>query len=148
MKCKFKKEVIILLGHGSPEKYAKKVIISLKKKLSKYFKKKNVIIYHAFLQFNKPSLNSCLQKVLNSTFDIPAEGEARQRRQSLKIIILPVFISHGRHTLHDIPKVINEFKKKYNGVFIKLALPLGSDDLMAELLNKRISTCLEVDINA
>lgn len=121
------KQPIILLAHGSPEKYAKKVLISIKKKLSGYFEKKRFALYHAFLQFNKPDLESCLKQVLKSTIN---------NRQS-KIVILPVFISHGRHTLFDVPKIIKNIKKKYRGVKIKVALPFGSDDLLVRALYKQ-----------
>lgn len=132
------KKIIILLGHGSPEKYASKVLLALKKKLLIRFSKDKYDLYHAFLQFNKPSLEYCLQNVLKSKIDNPARGEARHRRQKSQILILPVFLSHGRHLSHDAPKIIKKTKLKHKGVGIKLALPLGSDDLLVKLLNKRI----------
>ena len=125
------KEIIILLGHGSPEKYAKKVLLALRKKLRAKLSRNKYNLYYAFLQFNKPSLTSCLHKMFNSTFDI---------RHS-KILIVPVFLSNGRHLMYDVPKIIKKIKLKcvkHKKLNIKIALPLGSDDLIVELLNKRI----------
>lgn len=112
-------ESIILLAHGSPEKYAKRVLLEIKKKFSKNCNNKKTKIYHAFLQFNKPSLEKCLNKIKDS-----------------KIVILPVFISDGRHTKRDLPKIIKTMKKS-KGLSVKVALPLGADDLMVKLLFKR-----------
>lgn len=113
-------ESIILLAHGSPEKYAKRVLLAIRKKFSKYCNKKKTKIYHAFLQFNKPNLEDCLNRIKKS-----------------KIVILPVLISHGWHTKQDLPKTIKTMKKRYRGLSVKVALPLQADDLMVKLLFKR-----------
>lgn len=126
----FKKHIVILLAHGSPESYMKKVVISLQKKLSNELTKKNCTVKYAFLQFNKPKLKDSLVKILNSQL----------KTKNLKIIILPLFISHGRHTLFDLPKITKDIKrlfKNYKDVCLKVALPLGSDNLVVKLLYKR-----------
>ena len=117
------RKIIILLAHGSKEPYLKKDVIKLKKKLKKCFPvspSRYLCLYHAFLQFNKPSLKECLQKITGS-----------------KIVILPLFISQGRHTLYDVKRIIKDIKRRHKYLDIKLALPLGPHDLIAELLYKR-----------
>ena len=120
-------EIIILLAHGSPEKYAKETLISLVKEFTGCLKKNKKMIYCAFLQFNRPNLEECLIPILNSKCPL----------SSMKIIILPVFVSHGSHTLKDVPAIIKKLKKIYKGLNIKLALPLGNDKLLVKLLYKR-----------
>ena len=120
-------ETIILLAHGSPKKYAKQTLLALVKKFKSFLKRKNVHICHAFLQFNKPTLEECLRKILSSELKV----------QNLRIVILPVFLSHGVHTMLDVPKIIKKLKKSYKGLNIKLALPLGADELLVKLLFKR-----------
>lgn len=115
-----KKKIIILLAHGSPEPYAKKNLIELKKKFKQYLKDNSYIIEHAFLQFNKPSLRQCLNKY----------------NQQSEIVILPIFISHGRHTLSDIPEIVDNFQKKYK-LNIKVREPFNDDKSIVHLLYKR-----------
>ena len=158
------KQIIILLAHGSKEKYVEKTILVLKRKLSKYINKKTVNIYHAFLQFNKPTLQECLNKTLASQIqDLrkvhrvwhPFAPFPPKRHTSLrmpyhcslfcvspKILIIPIFISQGKHTLVDLPRIISDFRKNHKGVTIKLALPLGGDDLLVKLLYKRYKNAL------
>ena len=114
------KDAIILLSHGSKEKYARKTLVELKNKLKKYFPKSKCNFYHAFLQFNKPTLYQCLNKVKSS-----------------KVVIIPVFISHGKHTLSDVPKIIKKVRDGKENVIVKVALPVGSDDLLVKALYKR-----------
>ena len=127
MKSQHINQAIILLAHGSQKKNAKRDLALIKRKLSNYLKNDSFILYNAFLQFSKPTLESCLGKILNSKFIT----------KNLKIIILPVFVSHGRHTSFDIPKIINKMKTIYKNPNIKVALPLGSDDLLVRILYKR-----------
>lgn len=121
-----KKEVVVLLSHGSSKKYAKQVLTSLKKKLSSILQKYNVQFFHAFLQINKPLLEDCLLGIMDS-----------KNIKISKIIILPVFISHGKHTRDDLINIVRKFKKSYEKPNIKLAEPLGDDEFLVKLLAKR-----------
>lgn len=135
MKKKIPKEIIIILAHGSPEKRFKKVVSSLRQKFSKCFVKKSTLVYHAFLMFNKPNFTSLLKSLL-----------IKGNKSLKKIIILPLFISQGRHSLRDLPKIIKCIKdeyKKYKNIPIKLALPLGSDDYVVKLLYKRYKEVIQ-----
>ena len=117
------KKAIVLLAHGSPLPDAKKAIVSLAKKLSRYIRVK---MYYAFLQFNHPRLIKCLYNIVGN-----------KKLKVSEVMILPVFISDGNHTLSDLPKIIKTFKKTYKHINIKLAKPLGNDDLVVRLLYKR-----------
>ena len=122
------KKIIILLAHGSPEKYARGIIISLKGKLSQYFPKNKFELYHAFLEFNKPRLEECFKQVFKNK---------RTRTAPVSVVILPVFISKGSHIMFQVPKIIKSIKKKYKNIDVKLALPLGADDLVVKILYTR-----------
>lgn len=121
------KKIIVLLAHGSPQKHAKNCLTSLRKKLLPYFEKNSFVLSYAFLQFNKPNLEECLFKILNNKRDY----------KKYSVIVLPVFLSQGRHTLYDVPKILKNIKRFYKDINIKLALPLGPDDLLVKLLYKR-----------
>lgn len=125
------KEIVILLGHGSKEKHAKQVLVSLKNKLSKCILNK-ALVFYAFIQFNSPTLTK-LFKRLRAKLDL---------RRIKRVIIIPAFLSYGKHTNSDLPKLVNEIKEKqlkaYNKkIDIKIALPLGSDNYIVKLLLKR-----------
>lgn len=119
-----KGEAIILLAHGSREKYPKIVLQELKNKFSQCFQKEKPKVYNAFLGFNKPYFD----KLLNNL---------SQDKSITKILVLPVFISHGKHTLYDVPNIIKSFATRHKNIKIKLAEPLGADDSMVKLLHER-----------
>ena len=128
---KSRKEAILLLTHGSSEKFAKKNILSLKKRLANMFQDKQHVFYHAFLEFNTPML-------LKSLYSI---GGNKKLKIS-KVTILPIFISDGNHTLYDLPEIIKTFRKTYKHINIRVAKPLGNDDLVVRLLYKRYNQSL------
>ena len=121
-------KIILLLSHGSPEKHAKQVLVALKNKLSRYLKQRQIIfyLYYAFLQFNRPTLSECFDEIIR-----------RYNKHIISVVVLPVFISHGRHTLSHVPKIIKDIRNRHKSLRVKVALPLGSDDLVVKLLVKR-----------
>lgn len=131
MKSLAPKEIVILLSHGSKEKYSKQVLVSLKNKLLKCISDK-AFVFHAFIQFNNPNLTE-LFKRLRVKLDL---------RKIKRVIIIPVFLSFGKHTNQDLPKLVKEIKEKHlkannKKIDIKVALPLGSDNYIVKLLHKR-----------
>ena len=51
-----------------------------------------------------------------------------------KIVVLPYFLSAGRHVSEDIPADIASVQEKYPQITIKLAPYLGASDKMPEIL--------------
>lgn len=112
---------VVLLAHGSSKDNMKKVLLKIKKKISDLLEKEKLLVFHAFLQMNKPAVDNVLNNV-------------RKLNTIREIIILPIFVSHGEHTLWDLPRIVKKHNKK---VKIKVAKPLESDDLLVKLLCKR-----------
>ncbi|MBI1857549.1 MAG: hypothetical protein HYR97_00295 [Candidatus Melainabacteria bacterium] len=128
------KRTVILLAHGSPKNHAKNVLLKIKNKISKYFAK-SCILKYAFIQFDEPSLLQCLNRI---------SSKVRH------IVILPVFISHGKHTLNDIPMIVKSFKKNrkkgaFHSVNVVIAEPLEAHDMVVKALYSRYMTAIGKD---
>lgn len=74
----------------------------------------------AFLELDEPSIP---QGLINAI-----EQGASQ------IVVLPYFLSAGRHVSEDIPAEVASVQKSYPNVIIKMAPYLGASDRMPEIL--------------
>lgn len=74
----------------------------------------------AFLELDKPSIPQGLVYAIE-------QGAS-------EIIVLPYFLSAGRHVSEDIPAEIASVQKNYLNVTIKIAPYLGASDRMPEIL--------------
>lgn len=74
----------------------------------------------------------------------PSIGEAFDRcvAQGAKIIIVhPYFLSPGRHSTHDIPRLTTEAAARHPGVRFHVTPPLGLDEKIAMVIQQRVEEC-------
>jgi sirohydrochlorin ferrochelatase len=64
-------------------------------------------------------------------------------RGARRVIILPYFLSPGRHSRRDIPRFAREAAAAYPGVTCTVAQPLGRDPRMAEVMRRRVIEAIE-----
>jgi sirohydrochlorin ferrochelatase len=62
-----------------------------------------------------------------------------------EIVIQPYFLSPGRHSTRDIPKMAAEAAARYPGVQYRVAEPLGLDDRMGEIIQRRVLESLGLE---
>ncbi|MHA1300380.1 MAG: CbiX/SirB N-terminal domain-containing protein [Candidatus Helarchaeota archaeon] len=126
---------VILLGHGSSLPYAQKNFEKLTRNISTKYP--DYQIDYAFMTDGKEALHRRI--FLNLTNEIN------------KIVIVPVFLSHGVHTKEDIPKMLeldSDNKKilNYQGRNIVLIYgePLGIDPKIVDIVNERIQAAIKL----
>jgi len=110
---------VIIVGHGSRSKEANDTFLSIVSKLND----KNT--YGAFMEFGVPSIEVVVEKLYS-------EGVR-------DFAIIPLFLYGGIHITEDIPQIIENIKKKTPDISVKFGKPLGDDELIVQLLKKRIS---------
>ncbi|KAK9858795.1 hypothetical protein WJX84_003765, partial [Apatococcus fuscideae] len=49
----------------------------------------------------------------------------------------------GRHIQEDIPRMVQEAAEKHPGISCRIAKPIGIDNLMADLIEKRVQDASE-----
>ena len=60
-----------------------------------------------------------------------------------QVVITPFFLSPGRHTLEDIPRLAQEAVDKCSmDISFSIADPLGTDPLIVEILQQRVDLAL------
>lgn len=62
-----------------------------------------------------------------------------------EIVVLPYFLSPGRHSTSDIPRITAEAAKPFEGVYYRVAEPLGLDERMCEIIKRRVVEALNAE---
>jgi sirohydrochlorin ferrochelatase len=111
---------LLLVAHGSRRKQSNDEVDLLAEKLRDNCSGQYEIIHAAFLELADTLIPDGIKKCID-------DG-------ATSVIVLPYFLNSGRHVVEDIPNIVNETKKHYPGVDIRIAPHLGASDLMMELL--------------
>jgi len=59
-------------------------------------------------------------------------------RGAKHVVVLPFFLAHGKHFMRDIPSLTSQAAADHPGTTYQIAEPLGIDDLILDLLKKRL----------
>ncbi len=117
------KESVIILGHGSKSADAISdfnYIVELTRQ-----KSGNNHVYGAHMELAEPSLEDTIAKVNNLGIT--------------RIVILPYFLYNGNHIKEDIPAIISSIQKEYPHMELYFGTPIGKEELMAELMVRKIN---------
>lgn len=125
---------ILAIGHGSRLPYNNQVVTEISDMISK--KHPEYIVKAGFMELSNPTVEEALLSFQGTNVD--------------KIVAVPVFLAAGVHIKSDIPKILkldpqtNKGKINMNGkeVEILYGKPLGSDELIADLIFKRAQEAL------
>ncbi len=72
---------------------------------------------------------------------IPQAFEACVRQGAKRIIVHPYFLSPGRHSTTDIPRMVAEAAAAYPELICNVTQPLGLDDEISRIILNRIQDC-------
>jgi len=110
---------VIVVGHGSRSKEANDTFLSIVSQLND----KNT--FGAFMEFGSPSIETIFDKLYS-------EG-------ARNFAVIPLFLYGGIHITEDIPQIIEKLMQKTPDISVKFGKPLGDDELIVQLLKKRIN---------
>ena len=101
---------LILLAHGSRSLLMEQEVVDLARALNDEAAKRRVT--HAFLDVLRPTLPEAVDRA--------AAGGAKQ------IDILPLFLHAGDHVQQDIPRMMDDARRRHPAVNIRLLRHLGA----------------------
>ena len=93
---------------------------------------KRYAVEPAHMELARPSISDAFAKLT--------------RRGIKKIVVAPFFLSaSGRHLSEDVPRLVEEAKKKAEGAMIECAIsePVGSHPLMTQIVSERVEQAFE-----
>ena len=116
---------IILVDHGSRLASANDMlndVVELFRRVAGYS-----IVFPAHMELAAPSIADAFTACVN-------QGATR-------VVVHPYFLSPGRHSTTDIPRMAAEAAKHHPHISFHVTQPLGLDEKIAQVIVKRITHC-------
>ena len=117
---------IIICDHGSRRAQSNESLKDVAERFAARFADDCQIVEPAHMELAMP--------------DIAASYAACVKRGASHIVVLPLFLARGRHWTRDIPGLTSQAAAMFPGTSYQIAEPLGIDDLLLDLLKKRLDT--------
>lgn len=111
---------LLIIAHGSRRQASNEEVRTLSQRIAQMSNHTFDSVNCAFLELAEPSIPDGIR-----------ECAARGARE---IVILPYFLSAGRHVAEDIPREVAQTRKELPHLDIKMAPYLGSITAIAELM--------------
>ena len=115
---------IVIVDHGSRRQASNESLEEVARLFADRFSDECGIVEPAHMELAMP--------------DIAAAYEACVKRGAKHIVVLPFFLARGKHFMRDIPSLTSQAAVDFPGTTYQIAEPLGIDDLILDLLKKRL----------
>jgi sirohydrochlorin ferrochelatase len=123
---------IIIVDHGSRRAESNHMLEEVAELFARRFAERYEIVEAAHMELSEPSIATAYAKCV--------------QRGASRVIIAPFFLGPGKHWTSDIPALAASAAQVHPGTRYHVAMPLGIDELILELLNKRLAHCVEHDL--
>lgn len=122
---------IVIVDHGSRLEPSNWMLEQLAALFAKRFAGSFGIVEPAHMEIAEPSIATAFGRCVT--------------RGAKRVVICPFFLGPGKHWTQDIPRLTAEAAGKHPGVRFHVTPTLGIDDLILQLLDKRVRECIEQD---
>jgi sirohydrochlorin ferrochelatase len=118
---------IIIVDHGSRRDESNTMLEQLAAMFAQRFQEKYDIVEPAHMEIAEPSIGTAYDRCV-------ARGATR-------VVCCPFFLGPGKHWTQDIPRLVAAAALRHPGTTYHVTPYIGIDDLILDLLDKRIVTC-------
>jgi sirohydrochlorin ferrochelatase len=122
---------IIIVDHGSRLDQSNRMLEEVANQFALRFAGRYAIVEPAHMELAEPSIATAFGRCVE--------------RGARRVVVCPFFLGPGRHWTQDIPRLTAEAGAEFPGVQFHVAPTLGIDDLILDLLDKRLKECLQHD---
>jgi sirohydrochlorin ferrochelatase len=119
---------IVIVDHGSRLEPSNRMLEELAKLFGERFAKRFSIVEPAHMELAEPSIATAFGRCVT--------------RGAKRVVICPFFLGPGKHWTQDIPRLTAEAAATHAGIAYHVTQTLGIDDLILDLLAKRIEHCV------
>jgi sirohydrochlorin ferrochelatase len=120
---------IIIVDHGSRRDESNRLLERVAESFAARFDGRYDIVEPAHMELAEPSIATAYARCVE--------------RGATRVVVCPFFLGPGKHWTSDIPSLTAAAAAKFPGTSYHVTQTLGLDDLMLELLNKRVSHCVD-----
>lgn len=111
----------IVIDHGSRQAEANEIVVELAREIQQ--RRPEIIVTHAHMEIASPALDEAVV--------------ACMERGAEEILVLPHFLSPGRHTQETIPEQVATLAGRHPALTFKIADPLGAHPGLVDILCER-----------
>lgn len=122
---------IIIVDHGSRREESNRMLESVADLFAKRFAAAYKIVEPAHMELAEPSIATAYKKCVE--------------RGAERIVVCPFFLGPGKHWTQDIPRLTSEAAAAFPKTRFHVTQTLGIDDLILDLLDKRVRSCVDQD---
>ena len=120
---------IIIVDHGSRRDESNHMLETVANLFAARFAESYGIVEPAHMELAEPSIATAYAKCVE--------------RGATRVIIAPFFLGPGKHWTQDIPRLAADAAAGFPSTQYHVAQTLGIDDLILDLLDKRVSWCAQ-----
>ena len=118
---------IIIVDHGSRRAESNQMLEEIAALFARRFQSLYDIVEPAHMELAEPSIATAYANCV--------------KRGAQRVVICPFFLGPGKHWTSDIPRLTAQVAAKFPKTTYHVTPTLGIDDLILDLLDKRISGC-------
>jgi len=118
---------IIIVDHGSRRAQSNEMLEEVASLFAQRFSALYDIVEPAHMEIAEPLIATAYDRCVE--------------RGATRIIVTPFFLGPGKHWTGDIPRLTAQAAARHPGTTFHVTMPLGIDDLILVLLNKRVQFC-------
>jgi len=115
---------VIICDHGSRRAQSNDSLKNVAMRFAERFTGECRIVEHAHMELAMPDIATAYAACVN--------------KGAKHIVILPLFLAKGKHWVRDIPSLTSQAAAEFSDTTYQIAEPLGVDDLLLDLLKKRL----------
>lgn len=119
---------IIIVDHGSRRRESNELLEEVARRFGERFTVQFQVVEPAHMELAEPSIATAYASCV--------------RRGAEHIVVAPFFLGPGKHWTGDIPRLTAEAAACHPGTRYHVTMPLGIDDLILDLLAKRVGHCV------
>ena len=125
------KNGIIIVDHGSRRAESNEMLEEVARLFAARFRERYDVVEAAHMELAEPSIGTAYARCVE--------------RGATRIVVCPFFLGPGKHWTSDIPRITADAAVNFPQTQYHVTMPLGIDDLILELLAKRVAFCVEHD---
>ena len=120
---------IVIVDHGSTREESNRMLEEVADLFAKRFAQQYDIVEPAHMELAEPSIATAYARCV--------------QRGAQRVIVCPFFLGPGKHWTSDIPRLTAEAARQHPGTRYHVTMTLGIDDLILDLLEKRVRFCVD-----
>jgi sirohydrochlorin ferrochelatase len=119
---------IVIVDHGSRRAPSNELLELVASEFARRFTERYEIVEPAHMELAEPSIATAFGRCVE--------------RGARRVVVCPFFLCPCKHWTGDIPRLAAEAAAKHPGTTYHVTMPLGIDDLILQLIDKRIGHCV------